>query len=304
MNLNKSYYSKLLLFGEFVTIKGGQALAIPLDLYTGKWAYTSENIPFPLDEMFDYMYNLEQDQKLLSPYDLASFKKNIQKGLYFASDIPIGYGLGSSGALCAAIYDSFGINKITERHSTDLVYLKKILAQLEVCFHGESSGTDPLICYLNKPILISSKTDIQVVECPPTNPSGKGAIFLLNTHIPRKTGPLVQTFLNRCKDDYFDQRCQAELMPYNDDAIASFLQGQWSLLLEVMHNISHFQYKYFQPMIPDIFQEVWLQGLTSPDFKLKVCGAGGGGFILGICTDFEKIQQDLATYDLQKVLSF
>ena len=38
--------------------------------------------------------------------------------------------------------------------------------------------------------------------------------------------------------------------------------------------------------------------------KLKVCGAGGGGFILGICTDFEKTQQDLAIYDLQKVLSF
>lgn len=303
-NLNKSYNSKLLLFGEFVTIKGAQALAIPLNLYHGQWAYTTQNIPFPLNDMLAYMERLAQQQALFCDYDLSSFKKNIQQGLYFPSDIPIGYGLGSSAALCAAIYDSFCTQKITSTQSKDLVDLKKNLAQLENFFHGESSGTDPLICYLNQAVLISSKTAIEIVECPSSSPSGKGAIFLLNTHMPRKTGPLVQTFLEYCKNDNYHQRCQAELIPYNDEAIVAFLQGQWTLLLELVHHISHFQYKYFQPMIPNTFQSIWLQGLASSNFKLKICGAGGGGFILGICTDFEKTKKELKDYDLQKVLAF
>ena len=80
-NFNKIYNSKLLLFGEFVTIKGAQALAIPLNLYSGQWAYSAQKIPFPLDGMLEYMSNLEQQQNLIGRYDLDSFKNNIQSTL-------------------------------------------------------------------------------------------------------------------------------------------------------------------------------------------------------------------------------
>ena len=36
-------------------------------------------------------------------------------------------------------------------------------------------------------------------------------------------------------------------------------------------------------MIPLSFQTLWQQGLDTALFSLKLCGAGGGGFILG-CT--------------------
>ncbi len=37
----------------------------------------------------------------------------LKTGLYFDSSIPQGYGVGSSGALVAAIYDKYAKNKIT-----------------------------------------------------------------------------------------------------------------------------------------------------------------------------------------------
>jgi mevalonate kinase len=36
--------------------------------------------------------------------DLAELKNDVETGMYFDSSIPQGYGVGSSGALVAAIY--------------------------------------------------------------------------------------------------------------------------------------------------------------------------------------------------------
>jgi mevalonate kinase len=35
-------------------------------------------------------------------------------------------------------------------------------------------------------------------------------------------------------------------------------------------------------MIPQSFQDLWQQGLDEGHFALKLCGAGGGGFLLGM----------------------
>ncbi|NJL74492.1 MAG: hypothetical protein HC892_05065 [Saprospiraceae bacterium] len=42
---------------------------------------------------------------------MAQFQQAIEAGLYFESSIPIGYGVGSSGALTAALYDTFGLER-------------------------------------------------------------------------------------------------------------------------------------------------------------------------------------------------
>ena len=81
--------------------------------------------------------------------------------MYFDSSIPQGYGVGSSGALVASIYDQYAADKITvlENLTRDkLLKLKQIFALMESFFHGKSSGLDPLNSYLSLPILINSKT--------------------------------------------------------------------------------------------------------------------------------------------------
>ena len=46
-------------------------------------------------------------------FDLDQMASDISKGMYFDSSIPPGYGVGSSGALVAAVYDRYALKKVT-----------------------------------------------------------------------------------------------------------------------------------------------------------------------------------------------
>ncbi len=57
-------------------------------------------------------------------------------------------------------------------------------------------------------------------------------------------------------------------------------------------------------MIPDAFHKVWEKGLSTNDYYLKLCGSGGGGYILGFTEDFSKAQKSLKDYKLELVYRF
>ena len=303
MTSKKTYKSKLLLFGEHILIKGAQALAIPFFTYHGGWNYTSsaqrESIQFRLYELVEWLYHKQKQGQLPSTLNVEHFKKELNNGLYFQSNIPVGYGVGSSGALCAGIYDQFCIE-----NNADVLTIRKHLAAMESFFHGSSSGIDPLVSYLEKAIVIEKDSTIQQVDLSTLFMNQKDAtIFILDTKIPRETAPLVNLFLEKCKDEYFYKRILTELIPYNDDAIHAILKGDWLLLFELVHEISYFQFKYFKPMIPNAFEGIWVDGLSSDLYKLKLCGAGGGGFILGFTKKFEQTRQHLSNWELREVRS-
>lgn len=293
------YPSKILLFGEHIVNRGAQALAIPYPAFGGHWQRTDNfSKQQTLSEFIDYLEDMEQNGALLCLLDLDTFRKELDQGLYFESNIPVGYGLGSSGALCAAIYDHYGQNKIMQNEVNRLGELKKILAQLESFFHGTSSGTDPLICYLNQPIVIQSNGKIEPVTLPETTPL---TFFLLDTKIPRSTEPLVHYFLQQCQDEAFAQRVTKTLVRASNEAVVNFLTANWQALFENMTAISRFQIEALSAMTPDDFHAVWTQGLQGNLYRLKMCGAGGGGFILGCTFDFEETKLALAGFDLQLV---
>ncbi len=286
----KSFNAKILLFGEYTIINGSHALAIPISQYSGQWAFDNAKqftiLQTYLRKFADYLDELNGTGDILIDLDVQKFKQQLNEGLYFKSDIPHGYGAGSSGALCAAVFDRFSKKEKADYKEADIADLRKKLAQLENFFHGSSSGIDPLISFIDKPVLINPD-DNKVVQLP-TPEDSKGAVFLLNTGIERKTEPLVQLFLEKCKDDLFATICTEELALFNKKAIQYFLKGQWSDLLKMVHQISLFQLKYFNEMIPKDFLSIWRKGLDQNLFKLKLCGAGGGGFILGFTKDFEQ----------------
>jgi len=294
------YTSKLLLFGEHIIINGAQALAIPFSHYGGTWQYTTNDVierQMDLPQFANYLEGLKNEKVLLCDLNVSSFKQELAKGLFFNSDIPTGYGAGSSGALCAGVYDLFCENKL-EKTEENLLVLKNIFAQMESYFHGASSGTDPLICYVGQPLKFISKEKIKIVEIPEAK---SYSLFLLDTQMPRKTGPLVKIFLEKSKEYYYKALTESELLPDNEDAIEAFLTGNEKVLFEKMHSISHFQFKYFEEMIPDDFRKIWLDGLASDLYKLKLCGAGGGGFFLGITKDLEKTKKLIPQYTLLKI---
>ena len=51
---------------------------------------------------------------------------------------------------------------------------------------------------------------------------------------------------------------------------------------------SQFQLKYFSQMIDPAMTHFFQHGNDTGDFYLKICGSGGGGFILGISSQPEK----------------
>ena len=57
-------------------------------------------------------------------------------------------------------------------------------------------------------------------------------------------------------------------------------------------------------MIPKLYRDLWSEGLSSNDYSLKLCGAGGGGFLMGITDDFQKVKHVLAAHELRLLLSF
>ena len=113
-------------------------------------------------------------------FNIKQLRKDLANGLYFDSSIPQGYGIGSSGALVAAVYDRYANSKITilENLTRDkLLKLKQIFGLMESFFHGKSSGLDPLNSFLSLPILIHSKDILEPTGIPSQPQTGNGAVF-------------------------------------------------------------------------------------------------------------------------------
>ena len=279
--------SKVLLFGEHSIIHGSQALAIPFLTFFGQWKQRQKK-DTRLEGLLHYLA-----QQQFGWLDLTAFKKEVDRGLFFDSNIPTGYGLGSSGALCAAVYDKFG----TKTEDPD--QLKSYLSQLESFFHGSSSGIDPLVCYLKKPILVNP--DKTVTIYPSISEAILSNFFLLDTGLIRKTETYVNYYLSNCENETYFQKILTELIPSTEAAISGIIQNNFEQLFHAFTTISEFQFLNFKQMIPSTLFALWEEGLKSSSFKLKICGAGGGGFLLGITNDFDHLKYNFPSLPIIKL---
>jgi mevalonate kinase len=300
------FYSKILLFGEYGIIQDAMGLSIPYNFYKGKFHLPEDKYSESNEHLrtyFTYLSYLDVSGQANAKLDLNRFKRDIKDGLAFDSSIPQGFGVGSSGAIVAAIYNEYAIDKIDAENinKTELANLKQIFGQMESHFHGKSSGLDPLICYLNLPVIIKSKEDLDTVGLPEEKDNSQGAIFLLNTNEPGETQPMVQIFMEKMKEQGFRKMVKTELKKYNDDCISSFLKGDFVPLFKNLKKLSAILLQNFSPMIPDQFQSIWKKGIESGDYYLKLCGSGGGGYILGFTRDYEKARLQLKDYQLELV---
>ena len=296
----KLFSSKVLLFGEYSIIQNSMALASPYDLFEGILRFSKEEhkrTDPELKALVYYLKDLKKNKLLDFDFDITSFDFDCSQGLFFDSTIPQGFGVGSSGALTAALLFRYGNPDEFNYISTS--NLKNILSLIESHFHGSSSGLDPLISFINKTILIKSSNELKVIDFPKFKDNG-GAFFLLNTGRSRKTEPLVNLFLEKCKDRFFINECKNKLLPITDHCINSLLDKDLEQLFTQFGLLSSFQYEHFSPMIPNIFKSVWMDALEDKlPFKLKLCGAGGGGFLIGITKNLEQINNHLSQFEIR-----
>jgi len=294
-----TFFSKLLLFGEHTINLGSPALAIPLHLFSGHWveengAEKQQNLP----AYATYLEDLARQRVNIFSIDTQKMKSDLENGLHFQSSAPCGYGVGSSGILTAAVYDRYGINKLSHDF-LNFHQLKKGFAQMECFFHGTSSGIDPLIAYLNEPLLITNE-GITTVSLPQYLHKGN-TIFLIDTHVERKAEPLIQWFMHQITMPDVKNKLITNLVEFNKAAINAFLEGHWPKLMQSCHQISQFQFDELSHLIPENYQDIWKKGLENDVYKLKICGAGGGGFIMGVTSDIANARTLLQHYDVVEV---
>jgi mevalonate kinase len=273
------YPSKVLLFGEYTIIQGSAALAVPYYRYRTFWSDAGFPVDFELSlpqvqcQAGLWRIYEELEQKKLGILNLPLLKKALEEGLWLVSNSPIGYGLGSSGAVCAALYDRFALLP-----NADLIQLQQILAALEGSFHGKSSGVDPLVSLKKQPLWVHPNGLVQPTAL--ANLS-EVSVFLLDSQHPRVSTPLIEFFVQQSKQDRFLQDFVAPVSEAVDCAIAAWQKDNAPALLESVALISEKQLAYLSPMVLSQWRALWKKGLETGAFYLKICGAGGGGFLLG-----------------------
>jgi mevalonate kinase len=301
------FYSKILLFGEYGIIEDSKGLSIPYNFFNGALKISessdeeAKKSNLILSQFSAHLKTLDID------LDLNSFDKHIKKGMYFDSSIPKGYGVGSSGALVAAVYEKYANNKITVLENLTrekLLLLKEIFSKMESFFHGKSSGLDPLNSYLSIPILIKSKNDINVTGIPSQKSNGSGAVFLLDSGQTGSTAPMVNIFMEKMKKEGFRNMLNSQFIKHTNICVDSFLIGDLNNLFKSTKKLSQVVFENFKPMIPKEFHNLWKKGIDNGSYFLKLCGSGGGGYILGFAPDIEEAKKDLEGYNLEVVYHF
>lgn len=260
-----------------------------MDNDTGKKQIESVRSNQILKEFSAYLNRADIKQKLTCSFDFGAFETDLQKGLYFKSDIPEESGLGSSGALVAAAFDRY-----TNINTSDLNLpgMRECLGLSESFFHGTSSGIDPLVSYLKSPVLIKNN-DIHITFNLPVEESlRKSGMFLVYFRKNGRTGELVNNFNNKCKSDPgYLHRITREYIPVNDECIMSLTNnynaGQF---YSSLRKITSMQLEIFDEMIPGNIVPLINYGLENDLFYLKLCGSGGGGYFLGFTKNIVKTE--------------
>jgi mevalonate kinase len=76
------------------------------------------------------------------------------------------------------------------------------------------------------------------------------------------------------------------------------------VLLRELKKLSGLVLENFGPMIPSDFHNLWQKGIDTNAYYLKLCGSGGGGYILGFAPDLEQAQAELDPHRMDVVLRF
>lgn len=281
--MKELYWSKVILFGEYSMIFDSTALVLPLKLFSAKWnadrGRSREFMSFSRKELSRFCGFLRGEERFSNVIDLDVLEEDLQKGWYLDSDVPVGYGLGSSGTVVAAVYDRYAKTPVR-----DLMRLKDLFSQMESFFHGSSSGIDPLQCYLGRPFRITAEGAELLADGFLKN---RLQICLIDTEMKSDTKPLVEYFKRQREKEEYLRDFQRDYLPYVKGCMDAVIQGDTDCFFKRFQKLTSAQRIFFSPMIPDPVAE-FFERTYDFHFGVKILGSGGGGYILGFTDDRQK----------------
>ena len=298
----KKFFAKVLLFGEYSVIFDGEAITVPLKQYSGYLDFLADTPISDLSgkesnkklrDFFKYLTSPEISKKFHYQLDLHRLNDHLNRGMFFNSNIPQGYGAGSSGAMVAALFDHYSFeNPIASEYTNPETFrmVRQQLALMESYFHGSSSGLDPLSSLLGKPFRLDAQKTISFPGLPLFSEPLKKDVFLIDTREVGDTLPLVNWF----KQQVAQKAIDAELLKaLNNQVVQALLQKNDLFFGSFLLQLSVFQLENMKPMIPESIQLLWQQGINNGSWTLKLCGSGGGGFVLGFSENYNQAKKEI-----------
>ena len=76
-----------------------------------------------------------------------------------------------------------------------------------------------------------------------------------------------------------------------------------NMLVNVLQNSNHLVV-VSTCEFPKEFHNVWQRGIKNNSYFLKLCGSGGGGYILGFTENFKEAKEQLKDHKLEVVYYF
>jgi mevalonate kinase len=228
-----------------------------------------------LKNLLDYLDETGRREHSAGILELGRLAADIRAGLAFRSDIPRNYGTGSSGALVAALYQSYR-QKPAVSHLPDL---RNRLAFIESAFHRKSSGIDPLVSYLGKAVFIRNG-EILCSDRSLEELRGYLDIDLIDSGMPGMTGPGVEKFISGDLPSSQQQLFENEYIPLVNNMTGDILNGSFGQITQKALEVTRLQLELFPGLFTPGMSSLAREGLDSGKFALKLCGSGGGGYYL------------------------
>jgi mevalonate kinase len=294
--------AKLLLLGEYAVLEGGDCLAIPFSKYFG--TLTMEDADEAHEQQsrwsnrqlfafYGHLLQLHRRGELPGYFDLDRMSADLAHGLWFKSNIPAQSGIGSSGAVVSAVTKRYA-GEICQLDGNEL---KKTFALLENCFHGNSSGIDPLVSFVNAPVAVVSGK-VHFPDISKVFPSYK--LFMMSTGDDHNTMSLVKQFYHRMENADYKTSFRRDIIQLNNRLVADVLSGKTDAIFPQLCLLSHMQLNYFDDIIPGEYKEIVKYGIDNELFALKLLGSGGG-FMIGVTNDPKETASFFRTVNVQGI---
>ena len=282
--------AKLLVLGEHTVLHGSSAYAVPLSQFSAELLLHDKPVDqqHPLLDFASWSAFAKTHTVLRRHLDLEQWQHEAGR-LAVDSTIPLGYGLGSSGALTAAVYTRY--RKTQDTPDEDRIHA--IFRTLEGYFHGTSSGLDPLVSYTGRGILVDGKGQTSPSRARALLPyfgQPDGQWFLLDSGRPRAGKQAITQFGEAMQKPQWQQRAFVPMVKLVASLLACHERGLTCSLSDLTA-LSNLQQHHLSFLIPEHVSESWRVLAKAELAYLKLCGAGGGGYFLGYAPNADRLTQ-------------